>query len=192
MTSNETLSTLPDYFGHAKAVATLGARRFQRDISNGAIVRLQRGLYRKSDASGDDDLAVFAMLSQSATICLASALAHHDLTDEIPASINIAIPRGDWAPKTPMPVAWHRFDRSRFNVGRTKLPVADGLTIGLYDAERSIVDAYRLAHREGTSQANEALRRWLRRGGQPSLLLRTATRFPKALPGIRAALEVLL
>ena len=39
----------------------------------------------------------------------------------------------------------------------------------------------------------QALRRWLRRpGSQPSALLAMARHFPKALPALRAALQVLL
>ncbi len=191
MNPNETIS-LPDYFGYAEAVSALGARKLQRDIAEGKIIRLRRGLYRKKDANGDNDLAEIAILSQNATLCLTSALAHHELTDEIPTSIDIAIRRGDWAVKTSAPVTWHRFDNPRFTLGRTELPIADDLAIGIYDAERSIVDTFRLAYREGTAQANEALRRWLERGGQPSLLLRMAANFPKALPKIRTTLEILI
>ncbi len=192
MSASEDPKALPDFFGHAHAVARIGGRRLRRDLDAGDVIRLRRGWYRKASAVGDEDLIEIALASPAATLCLTSALAHHDLTDEIPASTDAAIPRGNWAPSTSAPVTWHRFDRATFEVGRGELVIADGLTIGLFDAERSIVDAFRLAHREGTAQANEALRRWLRNGGQPSVLLRTAASFPKALPRIRAAMEVLL
>ena len=44
--------------------------------------------------------------------------------------------------------------------------VDDGLALGVYSAERSIIDAFRLRHQEGEELAIEALRRWLRRGSQ--------------------------
>ena len=189
-TSGEAL--LPDYFGYASGVAALGARGLRSRLNSGQLIRVGRGVYRKADVSGDDDLAQVATLSATATICLTSALAHHDLTDAIPVTIDIAVPRGSWAPVTNAPVTWHRFDPSTFDIGRTQLPLTDDLSIGLYDAERSIVDAFRLAHAEGSDQAITALKRWLRLGGQPSLLLRTAASFPKALPRLHFALEVLL
>ena len=65
--------------------------------------------------------------------------------------------------------------------------------MAIYSAERSIVDTFRLMHQEGSDVAYEALRRWLRRrGNSPAGLLKVADSFPKALPRIRQALEVLL
>lgn len=65
--------------------------------------------------------------------------------------------------------------------------------MGIYSPERCIVDSFRLRHQEGSDVANEALRRWLRRpGSKPASLMRMAQSFPKAAPGVRAALEVLL
>jgi len=66
-------------------------------------------------------------------------------------------------------------------------------SIGLYNPQRCIVDAFRLRHLEGLEPAVEALRRWLRRrGSQPAELLAMARAFPKAEPGLRSALEILL
>jgi hypothetical protein len=64
--------------------------------------------------------------------------------------------------------------------------------IGIYTAERSIIDAFRLRHLDGADLANEALKRWLRRGGQPSDLLRIAKAFPRALTPLRQTMEILL
>jgi len=66
--------------------------------------------------------------------------------------------------------------------------------MGIYDAERSICDAFRLQHLEGPDQAIEALKRWLRRRGtQPGALLRVAQRLgPSAEAPLRKALEILL
>lgn len=64
--------------------------------------------------------------------------------------------------------------------------------MAIYSAERSIVDAFRLMHQEGSDVAYEVLRHWLRRRGNTSAgLPEVAGSFPKALPRIRQALEVL-
>lgn len=47
-------------------------------------------------------------------ICLASALTHHDLTDAIPAALDIAIPRWSRTPASTGAIAWHHFDRATF------------------------------------------------------------------------------
>lgn len=168
-------------------------RRLATMRSAGEIEQLGRGLYRRAEATGDPDLLEIAARAPQATLCLTSALAHHDLTDEIPAVIDIALPRTQRQPKTAAPVRWHRFDVETFKVGRELMEVG-GLTMGIYGAERTICDAFRLHHLEGTDQAIEALKRWLRRrGSQPSQLLIMAKHFgPRAETPIRQALEILL
>lgn len=80
-----------------------------------------------------------------ATICLTSALAHHDLTDAIPSALDIAIPREARIPAGSGSIKWHSFDRATFDLGRDEIPIpgTDQL-IGIYSPERSIADAFRL------------------------------------------------
>jgi hypothetical protein len=53
---------------------------------------------------------------------LRSALTRHELIDDIPAEIDIAIPRGSWTPATTAPVRWrHHFDPETFEMGRGRL-----------------------------------------------------------------------
>lgn len=69
----------------------------------------------------------------------------------------------------------------------------DALQLGIYNAQRSIIDAYRIRHQEVPELGREALRRWLaRRGTQPGELLRMARHFPKATRQLRNDLELLL
>jgi hypothetical protein len=88
-------------------------------------------------------------------------------------------------------VRWHKFDRATFDVGRTEIAVDADNMVGLYDAPRSIIDAFRLRHTIGPDVANEALRRWLRAGGRGAELLRYAKSFPAARPVILNALQIL-
>ena len=57
-----------------------------------AIVEIGHGSYGKATVVADDDLADIALKSGSATICLASALARHNLSDENLAALDIAWP----------------------------------------------------------------------------------------------------
>jgi len=191
-----TLRTLPSIFSYAQGrEAGLSHRRIYWLRDNGLIDSLAHGTYRRADAplDADPDLIEISARASGATICLASALARHDLTDIIPARIDIALPRGHRRPTTAAPVAWHGFAAEKFTIGRETLALSEGATIGLYGAERSIIDAFRLRHQEGPQLAHEALRRWLRRrDASPAALIRMAADFPKALPALRAALEILL
>ncbi|GMA36845.1 hypothetical protein [Demequina litorisediminis] len=91
------------------------------------------------------------------------------------------------------PIAWHRFDAATYDIGRGEYRLPGGLTIGLYSAERTIVDLFRLRHDWGSDLAIGALKRWRRaRESSPSALLSMAASFPKAQPAIRTALEILL
>lgn len=191
-TSDELLACLPETFRYSEALDRISERQFRRLKDDGSIIALSRGLYRKSDWLGDEDLIEIAAKAPQATLCLRSALARHDLIDDIPAEIDIAIPRGSWTPETTAPVRWRHFDTETFDLGRGSLDIDGGRSIGLYSAERSIIDAFRLRHLEGADLANEALKRWLRQSGQPSELLALARSFPRALTALRETLEILL
>ena len=190
------LAMLPAVFSYVEARgAGLSDRRLYALRDAGVIEQLGRGLYRRPDVSGnaDPDLLEIAHRAPEATLCLTTALARHELSDANPASIDVALPRGHRYPRTEAPVTWHSFAPDTFDLGRDELNLTEGMTIGLYNPERCIVDAFRLRHLEGPETATQALRRWLRRrGSQPATLLRMARAFPKAESSLRTALEILL
>ena len=109
-TADELLAELPDTFRYSEALERISERQLRRLIDGGQITALSRGLYRKSDWLGDDDLVEIASKSPHATICLRSALARHGLIDDIPSEIDIATRRGSWTPVTTAPVRWRHFD----------------------------------------------------------------------------------
>jgi hypothetical protein len=115
------------------------------------------------------------------------------LTDAIPDRVNVAIPRGGRVPVLRPVVDIHVFASKTFDLGRDEIVVGDGISIGLYSAERSLVDVIRLRHREGSDVAWDALRRWLRlRGSKAATLLTMAKRFHGAEAAVRSVLEFVL
>lgn len=159
------------------------------------IERVGRGVYVCPDVLEPalTVLAAATALRHDATLCLTSALVHHELSDAIPFGSDIALPRGTHQPAGLSNVSWHSFDPATFAIGREYADAGGGARVAIYSAERTIVDAFRLMHQEGSDVAYESLRRWLRqRGNTPAGLLKVAGSFPKALPRIRHALEVLL
>jgi predicted transcriptional regulator of viral defense system len=186
---------LGDVFTHGEArKAAVSDKRLYRLRDVGEIVALGGGLYRWADApSADDDLVEIAGRVPMGTLCLETALARHGLIDAIPAAVDVAVPRGSTRPALRAPVRLHQFDRRTFGLGRDVLDVGARRPIGIYSAERSIVDVVRLRHREGSDMAWEALRRWLAQPGRsPAQLMEIARRLPRAEPALRHALEVLL
>lgn len=172
----------------------LSRRDLDRLRGEGSIELLSRGLYYRVDAPPSDlDLLEIAARAPEATICLRSALARHDLIDDIPSEIDAALPRGRRHPKTAAPARWHSFDPPTFEIGRDWLEISGSVKIGLYSPERSVIDAFRLKHQYGHEMAHQALKSWLRRReAQPATLLEMARDFPKAEPSLRLALEILL
>ncbi|MFV0435600.1 MAG: type IV toxin-antitoxin system AbiEi family antitoxin domain-containing protein [Leucobacter sp.] len=191
------ITTLPDLLSY-EDLSTQGLTRYGLDrlIESGEFERIAPGLFLRSGLADDTTAAWIAVATKrpNATLCLLTALSLHELTDEIPARSDIAIPRGT-QPVTVRhaPISWHRFDADTFSIGRTEHALPDGSTIGLYSAERTLVDLFRLRHAWGSDLALGALKQWLRgRGNSPGSLLTMAEGFPKSRPAIQYALEVLL
>lgn len=189
------LNRLPTTFEYRDAIAAgITKHRLYALRTAGLIEPIARGIYRKTDAEPivDIDLLEIAKRAPRATLCLTTALAHHDLTDASPADIDVALPAHAHRPTVTAPVAWHMFDRATFDIGRHELPIEEGTVIGIYNPERCIVDAFRLRYREGDDLAYIALRRWLRRrGSSPSRLIAMTRSFPKTTTPISRALEII-
>jgi predicted transcriptional regulator of viral defense system len=74
----------------SQGVTAATISRMERE---GAVLRLARGLYQLPDAAVDthNSLALAAKLVPKGVMCLSSALVFHELTDQIPAKIWMAI-----------------------------------------------------------------------------------------------------
>lgn len=193
--SRTELSELPPIFRYSDAIAGgISAERLYSYRDQGLIEQVGRGLYRRSDEPpANFDLLEIAYRAPNATLCLVTALAHHNLTDIIPGRIDIAVPRGTRSPRLAAPVWVHVFNRETFDIGRERLDLDGEGVVGLYSPERTIIDMVRLRHREGAEVAWEAMRRWLRRrGSSPASLVEMARSFSGAETAIRKALEIVL
>lgn len=173
--------------------AGLSRSGLYRAAREGRLERIARGIYLSADASAADwDWIEAATRRPDATICLTSALAHHELTDAIPAALDVALPRGSRSPASAGAIAWHQFDKGTFEIGREEIPIpSTDQLIGIYSPERSIADAFRLRGEVGYELAREALKEWLLRGGKPARLMEMASLLPRAKSPVLHALEML-
>lgn len=171
----------------------MSASSLYRAARSGRYDKIARGIYREVDAPPADwDWIEAATRRSDATICLASALAHYDLTDAIPTALDIAIPRGSRIPAGNSAIAWHLFDRKTFDLGRTQIEIPGSkMTIGIYSPERCIADAFRLRADTGYELGRDALREWLRLGGKPAQLMDIASQLPRASGPLQRTLEAL-
>jgi hypothetical protein len=78
----------------------VAATTVSRLLADGAVLRLSRGLYQLADAEIDinHDLAEAAKRVPKGVVCLTSALAYHELTDQRPRKVWMAIGTKEWAP----------------------------------------------------------------------------------------------
>jgi predicted transcriptional regulator of viral defense system len=143
----------------------------------GELVRLARGLYQLPDADLDphQSLAEAARLVPRGVICLASALAFHALTDQMPPKVWIAIGRKDWRPRiTYPPLRVARFSDEQLRRGVERKKIA-GTTVPVFSVAKTVADLFRYRRTVGDLLALEGLRQALRqRKATPAQLAREA------------------
>ncbi len=128
--------------------------------SKGYIEKLSRAVYRGNDLVRKEvpfeweDLISTAESIPEGQICLISALALYDLTDEVPRQFWIAIPHKRYAPKRPKAKIVRMRDVA---TGSTKIKLGSAQVL-IFDRERTIIDSFRFL---STEIAIKALKRYL-------------------------------
>lgn len=145
----------------------------------GFLEKMGRGLYRKSNANLDvdfkwEDLVLASKSVTTGVICLTSALALYELTDEIPRKHWIAIAHEMNAPKR----EGVKIVRMRnISLGKTKITMGE-VKLTIFDRERTIIDAFRYLSIE---TALKALKLGLKSSGDEKLNLLKLQSYAKKL-----------
>jgi len=129
-------------------------------LEKGELERISRGIYRltNSSALSEPDLVIVASRIPNAVICLISALSFHGLTTQIPHSISIALPTGVKTPKIDYPpITTYSFNQESFEAGIETYTV-DGLSIQIYNPEKTLVDCFKFRNKIGMNIVLEALK----------------------------------
>lgn len=156
---------------------------------------MRRGIVQLPEAGIGmlSDLAVVSAAIPRGTICLNSALAFWDLTDEIPKQIHVAVPRGAHRPSIERPLTRvHVFNSETFGVDRQLARTDVGEPFWVYSPERSVVDAIRMARWVGQDLALHALRRYMAQQGADAARLAELARELGGSARLKPALEALL
>lgn len=184
------LRTLGPVFRSREAVAAgVSWRDLYRLRDEGHIVELSRGLFQLAEAAGTGDVDFVAVCARAphGMICLNSALAHWDLSDEIPPVVHLAVPEGSHRPAIDHPpVKVHVFRAGSFDLGRVEVREEHGERFWISDRERTVVDAFRLRHLIGEDMAHAALRRYLHERPKPARLAEMARELRVWTPLARA------
>lgn len=139
-------------------------------VQKGEIEKLSRGVYcgsesiRKAVPFEWEDLIATARSIPNGRICLISALALYELTEEIPRQFWIAIPNEQFAPKRPKTKIIRMRD---IKTGSTRLKLGTA-RVPIFDRERTIIDSFRFL---ATEAAIKALKEYLSgKHGKPDLV----------------------
>ncbi len=129
-------------------------------VKEGKVEKISRGLYRLSDYEFDShpDLVTASLQAPRGIICLLSALAFHEATNEIPRRVDIAIPRSSRPYKIIYPpVKFYRFAQKAWEAGIEEHET-DRFKIRVYSIAKTIADCFKFRNKIGVNVAREALK----------------------------------
>ena len=133
--------------------------QFYQLRDEGLIEPVSRGLYRLADLPPieNPDLVAAATRFPNAVLCLISALDWHGITTQIPHQVHLAVERDARLPVLDYPpVAGYRFSGRAFNEGVEQVDV-DGITLQVYNPEKTLADCFKFRNRIGMDVVLEAL-----------------------------------
>jgi predicted transcriptional regulator of viral defense system len=131
--------------------AGITAATVSRMREKGLVLRLGRGLYQLPAASLDvnHSLAEAAKRVPKGVVCLASALAFHQLTDSIPAKVWMAIGPKDRRPRADHPPFQFVRFRDKMLGSGIEEHLIEGVLVRIYNPAKTIVDLFRYRRRAG-------------------------------------------
>jgi predicted transcriptional regulator of viral defense system len=124
------------------------------------IVRIDRGLYKLSEGMSvlHPDLVAISIKIPKGVVCLLSALAFYEATDEIPKYVDVAIPRGAHANRIKYPpVKFYRLVSKMWAAGIEDHEIG-GRKVNIYGLAKTIADCFKFRNKIGIDVAREALK----------------------------------
>lgn len=167
------MARLSEFLAKGVTAATVS-----RMVREGTLVRLSRGLYQLPDSPlhAHHAFAEASKLVPKGVVCLVSALAFHDLTDQLPPKVWMAIGRKDWRPRVSYPpLHIVRFSESQLKAG-VEVHRIEGTTVRVFGVAKTLADVFRYRRVLGDSLAIEGLRAALKqRKAKPAEIARQAS-----------------
>ncbi len=171
---NRGIIRLSEFTAAGITAATIGRMR-----KDGDVIRLGRGLYQLPDAPLDinHSLAEAAKRAPKGVVCLTSALAFHQLTDQLPRSVWLAIGKNDWSPtddETSLRIVRFTDKLLKEDVETTSI---ESVPVKVFGVAKTIADCFRHRRSVGQSVALEGLQEALRqRKATPAEIAKSAAR----------------
>jgi len=178
---------------HELREAGISAQTIARAVESGEVERISRGVYQKRGAEVEENqiLAEAIMRVPKGVIALVSALAFHDLTDQMPRRVWMAIGKSDWAPvQSYPPLRIVRFTESYLRQGIEHYAIA-GVDVPVYSIPKTLADLFRNPKLVDRSVAVEGLRAALQQRKAPPGAIAEAAKAGGAWKIMRPYLEAL-
>ena len=94
----------------------------------------------------------------NAVICLVSALAHHDITTQVPHVISVAITKDSRMPSLDYPpIQTHKFSNEAYKSGIEEHQI-DGVPVKVYNPEKTVADCFKFRNKIAMDVVLEALK----------------------------------
>ena len=173
------LLNVPSFTSKEARILGVSSATLAYYVKRNELKRIGHGVYRAVNAPVADDFRWEELIEamqrvRDGVICLTSALALYDLTEEMPSQYWIAIRKGTL--HRAMPTT--KIVRMRnLNLGKTTIKI-DNIVLPIFDRERTIVDAFRYLGRE---TALKALKIALTKKGNEKINLEKILRYAKIL-----------
>ncbi len=136
-------------------------KTISRAVAAGELIRISRGLYQRPDSDIDtyQALAEAAKKVPRGVVAMVSALAYHELTDQMPRKVWMAVSVKDWSPSVSSypPVRIVEF-RDRYMQQGIEHHTISGIRVPIYSIPKTLADVFRNRKLVDRSVAVEALR----------------------------------
>ena len=136
-------------------------KTISRAVASGDLVRISRGLYQRPDSDIDihQALAEAAKKVPRGVVAMVSALAYHELTDQMPRKVWMAVSVKDWSPSASSypPIRIVEF-RDRYMQQGIEQHTISGTRVPIYSIPKTLADVFRNRKLVDRSVAVEALR----------------------------------
>lgn len=149
--------------GVAKTSELVGAGLTKYDVTylcnRGHIERVRHGYYKLLDTKAPSEPALIAKLVPEGIVCVESALFYYGYSDFSPRVWTLAIPRSisrTRLKEVPVPIKAYFVQKNYLDIGKSTGDF-DGITLPIYDRERTICDCFRHRARLDSELFNKAL-----------------------------------
>lgn len=154
---------IEDKNGIAKVADMVSAGASRQDIkklyADGYIQRVSQGYYQLASSSNLTEERILSSVIPKSVICMESALFYYGYSDFTPRVRTIAIPRSTSRraiDASPIPMKVYYVTENLYELGKTMV-CEDGVTLAIYDRERTICDLFKHRTKIDNETFNKAL-----------------------------------